>query len=140
MSVTKDFTVNISDYYRKKNYGVIPEMTVKHLKRLVGKYFAIQLAPLNFNPMTCGDKLERYISAVSNLNTAVGTCQISKIDIDNDNEVMAVVNANFFDSCIKSVEITNIAISPVGIVGHIADSEKQFTLMGFVCHPAVDVV
>ena len=140
MTATKEFIVNISDYYRKKNYGAIPETTLEHLKRLIGKDFPIQTAPLNFNPMAGGNKLEKYVSAVCNLNTAVGVCQISKIDIDDKSEVIVVVDVKFFDRFIKSIEIDSITISPVGIVGHIAKTEAQFTLMGFVCYPAVAVV
>lgn len=140
MPVSKQFALNFSEYYRKKNYGVVPEMTVEHVKRSVGKDFLIQTAPLNFNQMVSGDKLQQYVGVVCKLNTAVGMCQISKVNVDDVSNIMLEVDAQFFDHRTTAMDVDVLALRPVGLIGNISKVEKQFNLMGFVCYPNEDNV
>lgn len=139
MSITKQVVVNLSEHYRKKGYGEITQSTLETIKRLPGKDFLIQTAPLDFNPHASGDKLQRYISAVCNLNTAIGTCHIAGVGDSDNTNVMLELDVQFIDSRIAGINVDDLVFSPVGVAGHISVTEKQFSLMGFVCYPKNNV-
>lgn len=140
MSITRQVAVNLSEHYRKKGYGEITKSSLETIKRLPGKDFLIQTAPLDFNPQASGDKMQRYISAVCNLNTAIATCRIARVDDSDNTNVMLELDVRFIDSRIAGINVDDLVFSPVGVAGHISVTEKQFSLMGFVCYLKENII